>query len=93
MIADAGSVIRVVVDLTVEDHHPSSVGRDHWLVAGRRQVDDREAALAERHPHRVIEPDALVVGPTMADCGRHALNAVGEGTNVRGHQPDHTTHD
>ena len=86
-------MLPVVVDLPVEDHHPTTVSRDHGLMPGRRQVDDRKTAMAERHPNRVVEPDAVVVGPTMADCGRHALNAVGERTNVRGQQPDHTTHD
>ena len=55
----------VVVDLAVVDDDEAAVGRDHRLMAGRRQIDDRETAMRERDAGLGVDPNAVVVRPAM----------------------------
>jgi hypothetical protein len=53
-----------VVELAVEDEDATAVARDHRLVPGGAQVEDRQAPEAEREVG--IGPVALVIGPPAA---------------------------
>jgi len=56
-----------VVDLAVQDADVALVRREHRLVAARRQIDDREAAMAE--------PDVLAF-PFAGGIGAPQLHQV-----------------
>src|SRR5687767_11082848 len=57
----------MIVDLGVVGDHVAAVGRAHRLVAGRRQLDDRQAAVAEPDSGLRIDPHPLIVRAAMGD--------------------------
>src|SRR5262249_48794457 len=63
----------IVVDLTVEDHPVSAIGIRHWLVAMRREIDDRQPTMAHRDGDAV--PSQLVVRVLTSE-GREMLVEV-----------------
>ncbi len=60
---ELGAQLDVVVDRAVEDEHVRAVRAHHRHVAARREVEDGEAARAERDA--VVGPEAGVVGAAM----------------------------
>jgi hypothetical protein len=60
-----------VVNLAVEDNPHGLVFVVDWLVA-RRQVDDAEAAHADRHA--IGGPDTLIVGSAVTDGVAHGVD-------------------
>ncbi len=66
-----------VVDLAVEDDPQAPVGRRHRLVAERREVDDREPAVAEADASVRGDPGAGVVGSAVALEVAQALEQTG----------------
>ena len=62
--------IEEVVDLAVEDDPDRSVLVGHRLRAGRREIDDRQAPVAEAE--RAFQVDAAAVGTAMRDHLGHA---------------------
>ena len=42
-----GANVRVIVYFAIEDNRDFAVGRQHRLVRRRRQIDDRQPAMAE----------------------------------------------
>src|SRR5262249_52366882 len=54
------------VDLAVEDHRQAAVGRAHRLVGERREVEDRQARVAQADAPAAAHPHAAVVGATAA---------------------------
>src|SRR6185437_8342176 len=71
MRAQLGAQSPVVIDLAVVGDREAPARGAHRLGAERRQIDDREAAVAERHRRLRIQPESLVVRPAMAQRGRH----------------------
>ncbi len=65
-----GRQLDVVEDLAVERDPDIAVGRGERLLAAR-EVDDREASVAERRA--LVEVDAGCIGPAMAHGLDHAL--------------------
>ena len=63
--------IRVVVDLAVEDDDAAPRRGQHRLAAGRRQVDDGQAAVRQCDPGFAVEPDPGVVRAAVRDRVRH----------------------
>ncbi len=59
-----------VVDLAVVDHHEAPARRRHRLVAVGREVEDREAAVAEGDAALGVGPRARVVGAAVGDACR-----------------------
>src|SRR3546814_4229957 len=56
-----------IIDFAVEgDHIASAMGR-HRLMALRRQIDDRYAAVAQRQPRLRIDPQPIVIRPAMLE--------------------------
>src|SRR5579862_3119213 len=45
--------------------------RPHRLMAGRGQLEDRQAPVAEGHATVALQPDAMIVGPAMCQRLRH----------------------
>ena len=45
-----------IVDLAVVGDHVAPAMRDHGLVAGRGEIQDRQPAAGEHNPRRVIGP-------------------------------------
>ena len=68
---ELGAQRLVVVDLAVVGDPDRAVLVGHGLVAGGRQVDDRQPAMAQRDPLSGIGPRAVVVGAAMALGRRH----------------------
>ena len=64
--------LAVIVDFAVEDDHVAPRRRDHRLVAGGREIDDRQPPVPERNPCLGIGPHALVVRPPVGDGVGHA---------------------
>jgi hypothetical protein len=62
---------RVVVDLAVVGDPDAVVLARHRLVAGRREVDDRQAPVREGDAVRAERDLARIVGAAVADCLRH----------------------
>ena len=65
--------LRVVVRLPVVRDGAAVVG-EHRLLAGRREIDDREATVAE--PERPREMESFVVGTAMPERARHAHDEI-----------------
>ena len=57
----------VIVDLAVEDHDVALACRKHRLVAGGRQIDDRQPPLRQRDAGLGIRPHAVIVRPAMPE--------------------------
>ena len=66
-----GAHVLVVVDLAVVDDDIAAVGRDHRLMAGRRQVDDRKPAVRERNAGLRVNPHACVVRSAVVQTAVH----------------------
>ena len=71
------SDVAMVVDLAVVSQPEPSVLVRHRLVAGRRQVDDRETSVAERNSRVDVPP--FVIRPAMTKNGRHAIDCLRPG--------------
>jgi hypothetical protein len=64
--------LTVVVDFAIEDHREPPAVRLHGLVAVGAQVDDRKPPESERDAVLLIEPEAFVVRPAVAQRRTHA---------------------
>jgi hypothetical protein len=73
-----GAQLAVVVDLAVEGDRQVARGRGHRLVAGRRQIDDCQAAEAQAN--RAVGPRAAVVGAARRERRGHR---AGQGLTAR----------
>ena len=62
---------RVVIYGAVENDGVTFFGLGHRLVAGRRQVDNRETTMSEHN--RTVEKLATIVGPASRHLRRHAF--------------------
>ena len=85
-----------VVDLAVEDHHEPAGGRGHRLMAVGREVQDREAAEAQRHSRPGVGPGSAVVRPAVRDGLDHAPRPVlelGRGRSRRDEDSGQAAHD
>jgi hypothetical protein len=69
-----GSQLAEVVDLAVVRDPEAAVGGSHRHRAGRRGVDDRQAAVYE--PYRAVGVQALAVRAAVGDDLAHALQHV-----------------
>ena len=63
----------VIVDLAIVADDPLSVGAEHRLMAGRREIDHGQTRVAERHAGGGIEPDASIVRPAVPELIDHGL--------------------
>src|SRR5690242_15999000 len=61
------SQLAIVVDLAVEDDLQPRRIVFHWLIRGRREVDDRKSAVAERDALVSRSPLARTVRPAMME--------------------------
>ena len=71
-----------IVDFAVEDDHVASAGGLHRLMAGGREVDDRQPAKADSHARCLVDPGSAVVGSPMVQGLRHALDGGTERRSV-----------
>ena len=69
--------VAVIVDLAIVIEHLAAIGREHRLVARRRQVDDRQPAMAEADAALAVDPDALVIRSPVLDRARHPREQLG----------------
>ena len=75
---ELGAELAVVVDLAVVDDPVAVVGRAHRLVAGRREVQDGEAAMAERDADRSLYGRRIACRRRVGERRRQdALGGVG----------------
>ena len=63
-----------IVDLAIEDDDEALVGTGHGLMAVRREVEDREAAVAEGDAGVCVYPCTLVIGTARDDGVGHATD-------------------
>ena len=77
-VGQGGPQLGGVVTLSVVGGDPAAIGRDHGLVAGRREVDDGQSAVTEAHPGLAVAPGALVVGPPMGQGPGHGASEFGK---------------
>jgi hypothetical protein len=75
---ELGADLGEIINFAVEGNDEAAAGRDHRLRAGRRQVDDREAAMAERQSRLSIAPDIAGIRPAMKHDIGHALGGMAE---------------
>ncbi len=71
-----------IVDFAVVRKDELTVGRHHRLVAERRQVDDRQPAVAKGDPEVRVQPYAGVIGAAMRQDIGHRLNGISQGRTV-----------
>src|SRR4029078_7834206 len=64
--------LREVIDLAVVRYHRRVRAKRHWLRARGRQVEDAQAAMAERDG--CVREGAAAVRAAMGDGGHHASN-------------------
>src|SRR6266699_1502281 len=62
-----------IIDLAVERHDEIFISRQHRLMAGVGQINDRKAAMAERDAAVAVEPDALAIRPAMSERRSHRI--------------------
>jgi hypothetical protein len=74
-----------VIDLAIEDERVPAAGRGHGLVTGGREIDDGQAAEAQRDAAATIGPDTGVIRAAMDQRGRHVS---GDGRDVTIRTPD-----
>jgi len=66
-----------VVDFAIVGEHHAATGRDHRLMPGRAEVDDRQAAVAQRDAGLVVGPDIAAIRATMDQpVGHHPGDAA-----------------
>src|SRR5882724_885889 len=70
-----------IIDLAIERHHEIFIFRQHRLVAGVGQINDRKAAMTESDAALAVEPYALAVRPAMIErrchrIDRHKMTAI-----------------
>ena len=63
----------VVVELAVEGQHVPARRRDHGLVARRREVQDRQAAVRQGDTRRRVDPDPRIVRAPVRDAPGHGF--------------------
>ena len=68
--------IEVVVDFAVVGDHITTARRNHGLMPGRRQIDDRQTLVHQADAGIGINPDARVVRPAVGDGLAHAAQGV-----------------
>src|SRR5687767_5445373 len=61
--------VEVVVDLAVKGEDVPARVRKHWLMAGWRQVQDRQPAVPKADTCSLVDPDPGIVGSAMAQAG------------------------
>src|SRR3974390_921925 len=61
----------MIVNLAVVADDVTSVGRDHWLMPRRRQVDDRQAPVRQRDSGFHVTPNAMIIGGAMGEAVGH----------------------
>src|SRR5262249_390443 len=74
---ELGAEVEEVVDLAVEDERHGAVVGGEGLVAGARQIEDRQPPVGEADAPPVVEPRAAVVGTAVGDGGAGALEPGG----------------
>ena len=82
LLLQLGMQLGEVVDLAVEDQHPPARGRDHGLMACRRQIHDGEASMPQPHAHAIICPCPCVVRSAMMDGLSHLQQQVRRRTSL-----------
>src|SRR5262249_23320563 len=60
-----------IIDCAVVRDDQLSIRRDHRLMAGCREVDDRESAVGEGNAGLGIAPEAMIVGTAIGDAVGH----------------------
>jgi hypothetical protein len=83
----------VVVDFAVEDQDPARVGRSHRLVAGRREILDRQSPVSERQAAGRVFPETGVVRSTMANRLRGAQEGAAPVDQPTAEKPYQAAHD
>ncbi len=68
--------LRRIIDLAVEHDDEPAPGRNHRLVAGGREIDDRQTPETDRKACRRIAPRIGVVRPAMGDRVGHSRRDV-----------------
>src|SRR6266852_5955372 len=60
-----------IIDLAVERHDETFIGRQHRLMTGVGQINDREATVAKSDAAVAVEPDALAIRPAVSERRSH----------------------
>src|SRR3981081_3260142 len=63
-----------IIDLAVERHDQAFVGRQHRLMTGGGEINDRKATMAESDAAVAVEPDALAIRPAMSERRGHRMD-------------------
>ena len=80
-----------VVYLAVIGDDVTAVARDHRLMSGRRQIDDRKSSLSQCEPIAFVDPDALVVRSAVFDRLAHGLAQANQAFHVTVRSSIHDT--
>jgi len=77
---ELGPNLPEVIDFTVEYGRVATVRRDHRLVSGGTQVDDRQPAMAEAERRRIahVFPRAVVIRPPMREVLQPKIERPGK---------------
>ena len=71
-----------VVQLSIVDEDEAAASRDHRLGARRAEIDDGQAAVAERQPDLAIHPHSLGVGTAVPKPRGHVGDGPGQTPGV-----------
>src|SRR3954468_15902954 len=63
-----------IVDLSIVDDADLPIVGDHGLLCGGRQIDNRQAAMAE--PDGTLDPNAFSIRATMGDSTCHGRDQI-----------------
>jgi hypothetical protein len=63
----------MIVDFAVEGDDESTRGRFHWLVPGRRKINNGQPAVTESQTDFEVRPYAGIVRAAVLQCPSHCL--------------------
>ncbi len=61
----------MVVDLAVKGDHIAPVGASHGLMAGRREIESRQALMSKGHTGAGFSPHSGIIWTALAQRSRH----------------------
>jgi hypothetical protein len=61
----------MIVQLAIIDDNIPAAERSHWLIAGRRKIQDCEPPMGKRDALVFTNPQSATIRPSMADALPH----------------------
>src|SRR4029077_16423207 len=64
-----------IVEFAIENQHEAPIGRNHWLVARRTEVQDGQPPGSQANPGRRVHPASRIIRAPVNDRVGHARHS------------------